>query len=200
MTCSGRQGTSECDKIVTPWISREKDATLPVRRLTPCYCLTLLFAASPASGAHPLAQTIPQDPYCGVEKLTPDISPHQVLLGTEVEDLSAFHGTSGPLLPRYETEIGGATLSLSITHSGNDWRIQRTYREPGTQSRRRTYSATCHPDGLLMGDSLKGMLVQEGLLIEESQSDVEGIPNNMWVLYRPDFSKNARRKLAQQSP
>ena len=110
--------------------------------------------------------------------------PELVLVGTDVEKISSFKNTVSGLEGSYSTEIGGAIISISIGMTPNGKFIARTYQEPGIPDRIHRYNPVCEGNGLLSSKNLKGVLVEGGVLLLECETNVEGIPENLWIFYR----------------
>lgn len=83
----------------------------------------------------------------------------------------------------YYTEIGGAELNLSVSGSLPHLTVQRQYQESGQNIEAQVFRNVCYQNGIIHSDSLIGWYVSEGLLLLEKQTNVSGIPQDMWVFY-----------------
>lgn len=115
-----------------------------------------------------------------------DIGPSLVLVGTDVVDKNALTLASIDLNHSYSTEIGGATLSLSIVASSNQLSITRVFQEPGEAQVTTTFYPVCLKNSLIIADGLRAHITDQGLLVWEHKTKVEGIPSDLWILYTKD--------------
>jgi hypothetical protein len=115
--------------------------------------------------------------------------PTQVLDSTDIVDISTFTTSPKTLEGDYQTEIGGAVLTLTIKLTSSSWVINRTFQEPGEKTVSRDYQPTCISNKLIYSDGLVGKSVNGGILIFESKPNTEGIPDNLWIFYKLDNEK-----------
>ncbi len=112
----------------------------------------------------------------------------QVLDATDLLDISGLQLESIDLdqLPgRYISEQGGSVLYLNITpQTKNSWIVERVYTEPSMQNVSKKY--TIHRTGFGLADK-KGNLflrqTREGLIVYESNSELDSIPTDYWIHY-----------------
>lgn len=109
--------------------------------------------------------------------------PKFVLVGTDVVNLENFKSSKKALSNSYITEIGGATLTFSITSNSQVISAERSFQEPGEPIKNSLYKSVCIYNDTILAENLIGKLVDDGILILEKKPDTEGIPINLWVLY-----------------
>ena len=111
-----------------------------------------------------------------------------VLDATDLLDISDLQMENIDLdrLPgQYKSEQGGSILYLSIKQQNKDsWIVERVYTEPSMQRVSKKY--TIHRTGFGLADK-KGNLVlrqtREGLIVYESNSELDTIPTDYWIHY-----------------
>lgn len=108
--------------------------------------------------------------------------PDLVLIRTDVVDIKRFKKTQEQFGKNYSTEIGGSTLALSLDLTSDYLTIVRTFKEPGQSVHAKTYNI-CILEENLSSDQLRIRVVNNGVLILETEPGVEGIPNDLWILY-----------------
>ena len=118
--------------------------------------------------------------------LTPDNNlPKLVLVGTEVVSFDDFKNKSDNFLGHYSVEISDAILSLSITSGSMGYDIERTFQESGEAIHAKNYKSVCISKGIFSAPGLIGKVVNDGILMLEQKSNVDGIPVDLWILYNP---------------
>lgn len=108
--------------------------------------------------------------------------PDIVLVGTDVVGFESFHKSQEQLSKTYSAEIGGAKLALSLDVHSEYLSIIRTFNEPSQVVNTRTYNV-CNTEDRLGSDQLHIRVVNNGLLVLETESKVDGIPDDLWILY-----------------
>lgn len=136
-----------------------------------------LFALSACSTAE-MPSDAHQSPDC--EALYPDVShrPSDVLIGTDVADLTSFSQSDVRLTGEYGAELGGATVTVSIS----DDALVRTFQEPGTEPDQRTFQPVCRSGSEVIAPGMVARRVSDGLLYLEPSSGTGGLPSNLWIL------------------
>lgn len=109
--------------------------------------------------------------------------PEVVLVGTDVVDIESFKSSKKALANNYVAEIGGATLTFSITSNSQVISAERIFQEPGEPIKNRLYNAICIYNDTILAKNLIGKVVDDGILILEKEPNADGIPINLWVLY-----------------
>ena len=109
--------------------------------------------------------------------------PELVLVGTDVVEASTFKSTTDKPLPHYITDIGGATLSLSVHRSKNTVQLERHFQEPGGPLIKQTYQAACLSTPFIYAENLLAKTVEEGILLLEKKPNADGIPADLWIFY-----------------
>ena len=152
---------------IRPRIAR----TQPVILGLSLFALSAFTTADVLSAAHQPSQC---------EALYSEVSerPSDVLVGTDVADLSSFKESDAELSGEYSAELGGATVTVSVTPNA----LTRTFQEPGTDPDQRTFQPVCRSGSELIADGMIARRVSEGLLYLEPSSDVGGIPADLWML------------------
>lgn len=130
--------------------------------------------------------TVESEKACSQLETFKDIEPSLVLVGTDVVNKNELTLASIDLNHLYSTEIGGAMLSLSIVTSSNQLSITRVFQEPGEAQVTTTFYPVCLKNSLIIADGLRGHITDQGLLVWEHKTKVEGIPSDLWVLYTKD--------------
>jgi hypothetical protein len=143
---------------------------------------TLLNLTSWCSAESIAAEHRTVDIECSTDAASNLTVPNLVLVGTDVVDIESFNKTQEPLGKSYSTEIGGATLVLSLDLASDSLVIIREFKEPGQPAHTKTYNI-CIAEGNLSSDELHISVVKNGILIFETDPDVDGIPSNLWILY-----------------
>lgn len=110
--------------------------------------------------------------------------PELVLVGTDVQDISNFKSSSEALGSEYSTEMGGATLAISIESSAEHKIINRIYQEPGAESVSQIYLSTCITSEYIYSENLTIKIVEGGILVFEPKPKTDGIPDSLWVFYK----------------
>lgn len=105
-----------------------------------------------------------------------------VLVGTDVVNVKDFKQNHEQLSKRYSTEIGGATLVLSLDFAPDYQTIIRTFKVPGQPDNAKTYNL-CASEEDFSSDKLRLKVVKDGVLLLEADPGIEGIPNDLWILY-----------------
>lgn len=123
------------------------------------------------------------EPNCATNLSSEQKIPHLVLIGTDVVNLDSFNLNSGNLGKSYSADLGGASLSLTIKDGGSHTAITRTFQEPGVPAQIKEYKSVCISSETLVAPHLVGKIINEGLLLLEKKSNVDGIPTDLWVFY-----------------
>jgi hypothetical protein len=117
------------------------------------------------------------------KNISSDLSmPDLVLVGTDVVDIESFNKSKEQLSKSYSAETGGAALELSLDLTSEYLTIIRSFNEPGQSVNTKTY-IICNSEEELSSNELHIRVVNNGILMLENDSSVDGIPNNLWVLY-----------------
>ena len=107
--------------------------------------------------------------------------PDIVLVGTDVVDIGSFNKSNEKLSNSYSAEIGGASLVLSMDLTPEYLTIIRTFSEPGKAVNTKTYIISNSEEP--SSDELHIRVVNNGILMLETESVVDGIPDEFWILY-----------------
>jgi len=108
--------------------------------------------------------------------------PDLVLVGTDVVDIEIFDKSQEPLSKSYSAEAGGAVLELSLELYAEYLTIIRAFNEPGQDVNLKTY-VICNSEEELSSDELHIRVVDNGVLMFEAEPGVDGIPDDLWILY-----------------
>ncbi len=112
-----------------------------------------------------------------------------VIDGTDVIDYSELrinkiHNLSR-LIGTYQSELGGATLTLELTKlDGDFYEVTRTYSEPETDPQIKRYSCTQQQ---LLKDSDTELYIKplgDGIIVLEKDPETEFISSEHWIHYR----------------
>lgn len=154
-------------RLSRPAVSRPQPVILGLALLALSACST---AEVPPEGSQPTK--------CGA--LYPEIlsQPSDVLVGTDIMGLTSFKYSNAELTGAYQAELGGATVTVSVSDNA----LTRTFQEPGTEPDRRTFQAVCLSGSQLIAEGMGARRVSEGLLYLEPSSDIGGIPSDLWIL------------------
>jgi hypothetical protein len=121
---------------------------------------------------------------CKVNFSNLDGLPGSVLVGTDVDALSSFKLSSQDIAGSYTSNMGGATVDLSISQSLENKSLTREFQEPGDTQKVHEYNPICELNGFISAENLKGLMVEGGVLLLELNSNTDGIPNDLWVFYK----------------
>jgi len=124
-----------------------------------------------------------KEPSCAVNLSSEQKMPNLVLIGTDVVNLDTFKVNNGSLGKSYSADLGGASLNLKIEGVGSNTVITRSFQEPGAPAHNREYKSLCISGETLSAPHLVGKIINEGLLLLEQKSNVDGIPTEIWVFY-----------------
>jgi hypothetical protein len=108
--------------------------------------------------------------------------PGLVLVGTDVVDIESFNKNKEQFSKSYSAEIGGAALELSLDLSSEYLTVIRIFMESGEAVNTKTY-IICNSEEELSSDELHIRVVDNGVLMLETEPGVDGIPDNLWILY-----------------
>ena len=108
--------------------------------------------------------------------------PGLVLVGTDVVDIESFNKNKEQFSKSYSAEIGGAALELSLDLSSEYLTVIRIFMELGQAVNTKTY-IICNSEEELSSDELHIRVVDNGVLMLETEPGVDGIPDNLWILY-----------------
>ena len=108
--------------------------------------------------------------------------PDLVLVGTDVVDIESFNKTKEQLSKSYSAETGGAALELSLDLTSEYLTIIRSFKEPGQAVNTKAY-IICNSEEELSSDELHIRVVDNGVLMLETEPGVDGIPDDLWILY-----------------
>lgn len=106
--------------------------------------------------------------------------PSEVLVGTDVVDISSFKPTDMSGI-RFHTEMGGSSLEIYTQALAKNQKIQRIYKEPDLENINVTYSDLCLKAGYLYGESVRGIFTKKGILWLELKSGHEFISSDLWI-------------------
>ena len=116
------------------------------------------------------------------KNVTSDLSmPDLVLVGTDVVDIESFNKSKEQLSKNYSAEVGGAALELSLDLTSEYLTIIRSFNEPGQAVNTKTY-IICNSEEF-SSDKLHIRVVGNGILMLETEPSVDGIPDDLWILY-----------------
>ena len=148
------------------------------------YVLIILFISSSCSAQSNHGYS---DQACDISFSSLEGLPEMVLVGTDVVELSSFKSAKvHKLEKKYSAEFGGATLTLKISQNKKNKGITRIFKEPGMKEQTTEYSNCCTKERFISADNLKGIIVSDGLLLLEEKPEIDGIPNDLWVYYKPN--------------
>lgn len=146
--------------------------------------LTILFISTSCSAQ---SDHVYSEQACNTSFSSLDGLPELVLVGTDVVKLSSFSKAKvNKMKKEYSAEFGGANLTLRISQNKNDKRITRIYKEPGMKEEITIYSPYCAKERFISAENLKAIMVSDGLLLLEEKSEIDGIPSDLWVYYKPN--------------
>jgi hypothetical protein len=119
--------------------------------------------------------------------------PDSVLVGTDVTPLAGFlsSATRVPSTGSFVSEQGGATALARLDAGPNGQTLTREFAEPGTKAQIKRYdSLHVLADGIrLSGKDLEVLGTGQSILVLEKRSEVDGIPDSLWILYELTSSK-----------
>ena len=107
--------------------------------------------------------------------------PGLVLVGTDVVDIESFNKSKEQLSKSYSAEVGGAALELSLNLTSEYLTVIRSFNEPGQAVNTKTY-IICNSEEF-SSDKLHIRVVGNGILMLETEPSVDGIPDDLWILY-----------------
>lgn len=114
--------------------------------------------------------------------------PESVLVGTDVIPLAELLGSATPipLTGTYQCEQGGATAEVHLETNAKGRRLTREFAEPGTAAQVRRYdNLRSQANGMwLSGKDLEIVGTKQGILVLEKDSQVDGIPAELWIEYQ----------------
>jgi hypothetical protein len=108
--------------------------------------------------------------------------PGLVLVGTDVVDIESFNKSKEQFSKSYFAEIGGAALELSLDFTSEYLTVIRIFIEPGQAVNTKTY-IICNSEEELSSVELHIRVVDNGVLMLETEPGVDGIPDDLWILY-----------------
>lgn len=109
--------------------------------------------------------------------------PQDILLGTDIKNISEFKLT-GVIVPgEYRAESGGAILQVTVTEKADSFQLTRTLQEPGMPKEIKTYLLKTSKSSLIRTAAVSIATTGNGLLLLETKSDSLGIPADLWVFY-----------------
>ncbi len=109
--------------------------------------------------------------------------PTLALVGTDVINIELFQSSKKGLAKSYFTELGGATLTFSVSSNLNTTNIKRTFQEPGEPAHSHVYKSVCIYNDTIQAKNFIGKVVDGGVLVLETKPNVDGIPVDLWILY-----------------
>lgn len=114
------------------------------------------------------------------EALYPEVShrPSEVIVGSDIKDLASFRASDAGFSGEYRVELGGATITVSVS----DDALTRTFQQPGTEPDQRTFKPVCLSGSEMVTDSMVARRVSEGLLYLEPSSNIGELPADLWIL------------------
>lgn len=83
---------------------------------------------------------------------------------------------------QFRAETGGAIIKVEVEQIQGEYKISRSYSEPGIQANLKNYTAICLDQHLIYTDTMAMSLSSEGLLWLELDSGHEFISPNLWLL------------------
>lgn len=154
-------------RLIRPRVSRSQPLVLGLA----LFALSACTNADASPGAH-------QPSKC--EALYPEVShrPSDVLVGTDITGLTNFRASDAGFSGEYRVELGGATITVSVS----DDSLTRTFQEPGTEPDQRTFKPVCLSGSEMVTDSMVARRVSEGLLYLEPSSNIGELPADLWIL------------------
>ena len=108
--------------------------------------------------------------------------PGLVLVGSDVVDIESFNKSKEQLSKNYSAEVGGAALELSLDLTSEYLTIIRSFNEPGQAVNTKTY-IICNSEEGLSSDELYIRVLNNSVLMLETEPGVDGIPDDLWILY-----------------
>ena len=106
-----------------------------------------------------------------------------VLIGTDIVPFSTIVPMRAMIADRYHMEMGGAISSLTLFKENHLWQLRRKFNEPGLITSEKNYLISCIDDQGFQGPGITGIVTNDGLLVWEEHSEIEGIPGDLWILY-----------------
>lgn len=119
---------------------------------------------------------------CSADIISDFSVPDLVLVGTDVVDIKSFNSAREQFGKSYSAEVGGATLALSLNITPDYLTITRIFKEPGQSANAKTYNV-CISEEKFSSDKLRIRVVNNGVLILETEPGIDGIPNDLWISY-----------------
>ncbi len=110
--------------------------------------------------------------------------PDEVLVGTDIFQLTTFKASQQSLQKKYVAEMGGAILEIRITTSANKKMVTRIFQEPDEAENIRKFSPLCQKNEFIRAGNMYGKLVEAGILILEKNSEHSTIPDDLWIYYQ----------------
>lgn len=108
--------------------------------------------------------------------------PSQVLVGTDVQSRESFKRVKAEQ-GRYSAEIGGATVEVDLSVTGQ---LVRIYREAGMPEIEKVYSELCLDDRVLASENVQLLFVEDGILLWEQEVGDAMLPADLWVYLKKD--------------
>ena len=108
--------------------------------------------------------------------------PSQILVGTDVQSKNDFKQGEAEQ-GRYITEIGGATVEVDLSVTGQ---LVRIYREAGMPEIVEVYNELCAGDGILANENAQVLFVEGGILLWEQSVGDAMLPTDLWVYLKKD--------------
>lgn len=121
-----------------------------------------------------------QSPACRIPTNAFKNLPAEVLSGTEIISFITFKQT-GLLGKHYQTDTGGSQIGLYLQTSESRYEATRTYTESGEDALTARYEDLCINAAYIYGDSVRGVLTENGLLWLELESGNEFITPDLWI-------------------
>ncbi|MDH2433769.1 hypothetical protein QCD60_14445 [Pokkaliibacter sp. MBI-7] len=110
-----------------------------------------------------------------------DFAHIDVVLATDVTPLSSFPPASAGSQNQYSNELGGATIAITL--SADHHSLKRSWTEPGQPPAEQTYAIDCADPHYLLGQGVTAKFVKDGLIVQETHPNTEGIPADMGMFY-----------------
>jgi len=109
--------------------------------------------------------------------------PRSVIVGTDIVNIEKFKLSDKQLAKSYSAELGGATIKILVTSNLQGTSIERVFQEPGEIIHNNSYKLVCISNNTMRAENFIVRIVDDGILVLETKPNVEGISNDIWVLY-----------------
>lgn len=106
-----------------------------------------------------------------------------VLIGTDVKNISEFKTNGVISTGQYQAEMGGATLNVSISMQAGFFELRRIFQEPGMSQEVKTYKFKKSKSTRINTATISLAATGAGLLLLEKKSESFGVPADLWIYY-----------------